>query len=154
MSISLTDNYSFKKNALGHPVRDTFTAANLDLIDAALYAIATSNGIVTLDMSFEANELTATKVFFPFGVEITKIRSIVMKLIAATNDGTITGANKDGDSDDGVVTVAAESALNTEDEASPSSNVAVAIGEYYKLTTAKANAGGKVLVTLEYKRTA
>jgi hypothetical protein len=111
-------------------------------------------GIVTLDMSFETDEETITKVYFPFKVTINKIRSIVMKLIAGTNDGTITGANSVGASNAGVVTVAADSALNTEDNASPDSNVVVAANSYYQLTTAKAAKGGKVLVTLEYTRTA
>lgn len=266
MTIVLTTNYGFKKNDLGHPERDTFTGANLDLIDAAILAgvspvlsariivgngsnvgvavamsgdigidnagvtaigadkvlntmlaniargsvkvggasnaptdldaktdaqiligdgadvnsvevtgdvtidnagitaigagkvgiaemaAALLKGIVTLEMSFETDRETATKVYFPFAVEITKIRSIVMKALAATSAGTITCANSVGNSTNGVVTVAAESPLNTEDNASPTTNVAVAADSYYKLTSAKANKGGIVLVTLEYKR--
>lgn len=38
MTITLTTNYEFKKGDLGHPERDTFTAANLDMIDAAILA--------------------------------------------------------------------------------------------------------------------
>jgi archaellum component FlaF (FlaF/FlaG flagellin family) len=111
-------------------------------------------GIATLDMSFEQDEETVTKVYFPMKVTINKIRSIVMKAIAATNDGTITGANSVGASNNGIVTVAASSALNAEDTATPDSNKEVAAGSYYQLTTAKAAKGGKVLVTLEYTRTA
>lgn len=203
MAITLTTNFSFKKQDLGHPERDTFNAVNLDAIDAAIQAgvspltaakiivgsaenlavgvvmsgdITISNAgvtaigagkvvladltptllkeVITVPMSFEANEETATKIYFPFKVTINKIRSIVMLAIAGTDDGTITGANVTGDSNAGVVTVAASSILNTEDEASPDSNNVVAVGGFYKLTSAKATDGGKVLVTLEYTRTA
>ena len=109
-------------------------------------------GIVTVPLSFETDEQTATKIYFPFAVTINKIRSIVMKAVAGTDDGTITGANSTGDSVNGVVTVAASSALNTEDSASPTTNNEVAADSYYKLTSAKSTAGGKVLVTLEYTR--
>lgn len=247
MSISLTTNYSFKKQDLGHPERDIFTAANLDMIDAAILAgvnpltaakiivgsaenlavgvvmsgdITISNtgvtaigadkvtkteiaadiagdglaqavggeldvgvddstvelntdkvrikdlgvtiakleaallkGIITVPLSFETNEQTATKIYFPFKVVVTKIRSIVVKLIGATADATVTGNNGVGDA---IVTIAADSALNTEDSAEPSAaNGAVAADDAYTLTSAKgATAGGKVLVTLEYTRTA
>ena len=109
-------------------------------------------GIVTVPLSFETGEQTATKIYFPFAVTINKIRSIVMKAVAGTDDGTITGANSTGDSANGVVTVAASSALDTEDSASPTTNNEVAADSYYKLTSAKTTAGGKVLATIEYTR--
>lgn len=115
---------------------------------------AQTTGIVTVPMSFESGEQTATKIYFPFKARIDKIRSIVMAAIAGTDDGTITGANANGNSANGVVTVAASSAVNTEDSATPTSNNVVEAGSYYKLTTAKSTAGGKVLVTLEFTRIA
>lgn len=209
MTIELTTNYDFKKNSLGHPERDTFTAANLDMIDTAMKVIddkaigvlaladgkiivgdsegvagdvemsgdvtidnlgettigagkvgiaemaaALLKGIVTLDMSFEDGEVSETEVYFPFAVEIEKIRSIVMKVLGGTDAGTITGANSTGASANGEVEVAISAAVNDKDEATPTTNVAVAADSYYKLTTAKATKGGRVLVTLEYKRVA
>jgi hypothetical protein len=132
-------------------------AAELKLIETELGLISAADGgkgIVTAHLSFETDEQTATRIYFPYKVTINKIRSIVMLAVAATNAGTITGANSTGASADGVVTVAAEAALNVEDSASPSSNNVVLADGYYQLTTAKAAAGGKVLVTLEYTRTA
>jgi hypothetical protein len=156
--MGMTVNYSLKKNNCGHPVRDDDVGDNLVLIDAQMKinadAIAVLKGIVTLQLSFETNEQTATLIYFPFAISISKIRSIVMKELAGTNTGTITGANSVGASDNGVVTVAISAALNEEDEASPTTNNTVAAGSYYKLTSAKSAAGGKVLVTLEYTRTA
>lgn len=123
-------------------------------VTLGMLATTLLKGVDTFAMSFETNEQTTTKIYFPMKVTINKIRSIVMKALAATNAGTITGANSVGTSNNGVVTVAASASLNEEDSASPDSNNGVAADSYYQLTTAKANAGGKVLVSLEYTRTA
>lgn len=161
-----TTNYNFDKEKWGHKIRDDDIdriAANLDLIDTAIKAredevaaleTLTLEGIVTIPLSFETNEQTATKIYFPSKVTINKIRSIVMKALAGTDTGTITGANSTGNSNNGVVTVAISAVLDEEDSASPDSNNVVEADSYYKLTTAKSTAGGKVLVTLEYTRTA
>jgi len=119
---------------------------------AVTLATAQKKGIETVLMSFETGEQTATKIYFPFGVTIDKIRGTVMKAIAGTDNGTITGANATGDSSGGVITATASDALNTEYSATPTTNNTVAADSYYKLTSAKATAGGKVLVTLEYTR--
>lgn len=103
-------------------------------------------------MSFETGEQTATKLYFPFAVEIKKIRGIVMKATATTDNGTITGANATGNSTNGVITSVASAALNTEYSVSPTTNNRVGKDSYYKLTSAKTTAGGKILVTLEYTR--
>ena len=130
------------------------TTIGANKVGVAELATTLQKGINTLSMSFETNEQTITKIYFPFKVTINKIRSIVMKALAGTNAGTITGANSTGASDNGVVTVALSAALNEEDSAVPTSNNVVLADGYYQLTTTKANAGGKVLVTLEYTRTA
>lgn len=75
-----------------------------------------------------------------------------MKAIAATNNGTITGANADGNSSSGVITATASDPLNTEYSVSPTTNNSVGRDSYYKLTSAKSTAGGKILVSLEYER--
>jgi len=109
-------------------------------------------GIVTVLMSFEAGEQTATKIYFPFAVRIDKIRGIVMKAIGATDNGTITGANADGNSSGGVITCTALDPVNTEYVATPTTNNIVVAGSYYKLTSSKTTPGGRVLVTLEYTK--
>lgn len=130
------------------------TSIGANKVTLGKLAAALLKGINTFAMSFETDEQTTTKIYFPFKVTINKIRSIVMKALSATNAGTITGANVTGNSTNGVVTVATSATLNEEDSASPTTNKIVAAGSYYQLTTAKATAGGKVLVTLEYTRTA
>ena len=111
-------------------------------------------GCTTVPMSFETGEQTTTKIYFPMKVTINKIRGIVMKAIADTNNGTITCGNSAGDSDDGVITATASDALNTEYSVSPTTNNVVLADGYYSLTSGKANPGGKVLVSLEWTITA
>ena len=110
------------------------------------------DGLTTLHMSFETGEQTATKVYFPFPVEILRIRGIVMKALGATDTGTITGANADGNSTGGVITGAISAALNTEYVVTPTTNNIVGKDSYYKLTSAKTTAGGRMLVSLEWVR--
>ncbi len=106
----------------------------------------------SVTMSFETNQQTATKIYFPFRCQITKIRGIVMKAIAGTDNGTIQGNNGVGDSTGGLITATASDALNTEYTATPTTNNIVQQDGYYKLTSAKTTAGGIVLVSLEVQR--
>ena len=108
-------------------------------------------GIATALVSFETGEIGATLIYFPTAVQITGIKGIVTKAIAASNNGTVTGASADGASTGGVLTATASDALGTEYTATPTTNTTVAAGSYYQLTTAKSTAGGKVAVTLQYK---
>src|SRR3990167_11110836 len=73
-----------------------------------------NEGITTVSMSFESGEQTATKIYFPFAVKILKLRGTVMKAIAASDNGTIQGANATGSSSGGLLTATASDALNTE----------------------------------------
>lgn len=107
--------------------------------------------IETVLMSFETSEQTVTKIYFPMAVTINKIRGIVMLAIAATDAGTITGANSTGASANGALSATASATINTALTAvSPTTNNTVAADGYYQLTSAKTTDGGKVLVTLEY----
>lgn len=124
-------------------------AAKIAHLESALL-----KGITTVPLSFETNEQTTTRIYFPMKVTINKIRGIVMKAIAGTDNGTITCGNSTGASTTGVITATASDALNTEYSVSPSTNNVVLADGYYYLTSAKSTAGGEVLVTLEWTRTA
>ncbi len=106
-----------------------------------------------IPLSFETGEVAAVKTYFNFKATINKIRITVMKLIEATNDGTVQGANSTGNSANGLATVTKASALETEFSVSPTTNNVVLANGYYKLTPAKVTAGGKVLAFLECTRT-
>lgn len=110
--------------------------------------------IANISLSFETGEQTATKIYFPYKVRVNKIRAIVTKALADTDNGTIQGANSTGDSANGLITALASAALNTEYSVNPSSNNVVAADSYYKLTTAKTTPGGKVFVTIQATREA
>jgi len=122
-------------------------------ISVAKLAATLKKGIVTVPLSFETNEVGATKVYFPFAVTINKIRGTVNKVIEATDDGTIQGANSTGDSDSGLLTAASSDVVGVEYSASPTTNNTVVADSYYKLTSAKSTAGGRVISTLEFTRT-
>jgi len=107
-------------------------------------------GCTTVPMSFESGEQTTTKIYFPMKVTINKIRGIVMKAIADSDDGTITCGNSAGDSANGVITAEKSDALNTEYSVSPTTNNIVLADGYYSLASAKTKPGGKVLVSLEW----
>ena len=111
-------------------------------------------GCTTVPMSFETGEQTTTKIYFPMKVTINKIRGIVMKAVAGTDNGTVTCGNSTGASASGVITATASAALNTEYTVSPTTNNVVLADGYYYLTSTKTTPGGKVLVSLEWTITA
>ena len=108
---------------------------------------------ITVPMSFETGEQTATPIVFPETVTITGITGVVMKALAAADNGTIQGANTTGASASGLLTFNASAPLNTTNGPhTPTTNMVVLKGASYTLTSAKSTAGGKVLVTLHYKK--
>lgn len=124
-------------------------AAKIAHLEAALL-----KGTTVIPMSFETGEQMALKVYFNHKVTVNKIRGIVTTAIAGTDDGTITAANGDGDMATGVLTATAGDPLATEYSASPTTNNVIAQDGYVSLTSLKSTAGGKVLVTVEWTRTA
>lgn len=108
--------------------------------------------VVTILASFETGEQADYPVYFPMPVTITKIRSQVIKALAATDAGTVTGANAIGASTGGVLTHPLSAAIGNAQVTVPTTNISVPVNSFYKITTAKTTAGGKVLVTIEFKR--
>lgn len=115
-------------------------------------SVKMNEGMRDVLMSFETNEQTAVKIYFPFAVRIVKIRGFVVKAIADSDNGTIQGSNSTGNSTGGLITAVASDALATEYSVMPTTNNYVGKNSYYKLTSAKSTAGGKVLTTIEYER--
>lgn len=124
-------------------------AAKIAHLEAALL-----KGTTPVRMSFEANEKTTTKIYFPMKVTVNKIRGIAMKAIAGTDNGTVTCGNSTGASATGEITATASDAIDTEYSVTPTTNNVVLADGYYYLTSAKSTSGGVVLVTLEWTRTA
>lgn len=109
--------------------------------------------VITVPMSFETGEQTVTKIYLPYKAVVKKIRSIVTKAIAGTDNGTITPKNSAGSTmTSGVITHDASAALDTEEVATPTANTSVAKDSFFSLTSAKTTAGGKALVSVEIER--
>lgn len=113
---------------------------------------AGQKGSVVLAASFDTGEQGVFRTYFPFPVRLTKIRTRVIKALAATDAGTVTGANSTGASAGGVTTHALSAAFGDEQTATPTTNNTVAADSYYQVTTAKTTVGGKIQVSLEYVR--
>lgn len=124
-------------------------AAKIAHLEAALL-----KGMTVIPMSFETGFQMALRVYFPYKVTINKIRGIVTKAIAASDNGTITAANSSGDMASGVVTATASDPLTTAYSVSPTTNNVILADGYVQLTSAKTTPGGEVLVTIEWTRTA
>ena len=123
---------------------------NIDM--EAIRLMIAKKDMTTVLMSFEANQQSATKIWFPVRSRINKIRGIAMKAIAGTDNGTITGANATGSSANGVITCVASDAINTEYSCSPTTNNIVEADGWYKLTSLKTTTGGLVQCTIEYEK--
>jgi hypothetical protein len=111
--------------------------------------------VMIVPVSFETNEQTVNKIYFPFAVTIEKLRGQVTKAIAASDDGTVTAANATGDMATGVLTFTASDAINHEVPAvEPTTNNTIAVDSYLQLTVVKSTAGGKANIAVEYIRSA
>ena len=129
------------------------------VLKAARLHLNEDDGVLTglmerhsLLMSFEENEQSATKIYFPYKVRVDKIRGIVMKEISSTNAGIITVSNETGAMNDGVITCKALDPLNTEYEVYPFTNNVILKDSYVQLESAKNVRGGKVLISMEVTR--
>jgi hypothetical protein len=112
-----------------------------------------NQGVRDVLMSFETGEQGVAYLYFPFAVRITKLRGTVVKALANTDTGTVQGANSTGSSSGGLLTGAISAALGTEYVTTAiTTNYMVGKDSYYKLTSAKTTAGGKMLVTIEWER--
>lgn len=106
-------------------------------------------------ISLETNFLGDYKVLFPFDCTITGVYGSVSKVIAATDDATITIKNNSGTTmTGGVLTFPASSAKGTAVTGAISANNVITAGQVVTITGAKATAGGEVLTVLTYTRTA
>lgn len=126
---------------------------DLTLLLRRLGAMPTTKGVLYRDVngSFETNEKGDINLYFAQKVIIKKIRSIVTKAIAGSDDATITAKNNAGTGmANGVATHAASAALGNSVSAVPTTNNVISGGDKMTLTLAKTTAGGKVVISVEY----
>lgn len=109
-----------------------------------------SHGIA---ISFETGEQANYAWIAPYDGTLTNIYTYVTKAIAATDDATVTANIGAVPVTDGVVTIAASSALNTADSATPSALNTFVDGDLITFVTSKATAGGKAQLIFRVTRT-
>ncbi len=121
---------------------------------AGTASIGSITEVVTLQVSFESGYLGDFKVLMPYAGTVTGIYAYATKVIAGTDNGTITAKNNGGTSmTSGVVTFTASDARGTAYSVTPSANNTFAAGDLLTFTTAKTTAGGVVQLSITVTRT-
>lgn len=123
------------------------------VITTAKLATANTYEVITIPVSFEANEVGDVKVLIPYPCSVTNTYSSVSKTVAGTDDGTIVFKNNAGTTMTGAtITVAASSAVGTADTGLATANNTFTAGQVMTLTTAKTTAGGRCVVSVQLVR--
>lgn len=132
---------------------DTSGATGFPSVAAGTWSVNTLTGLNTLDVSFETGEVGDFKIKMPFAGTVTEIYAYCYKAIAATDNGTITPKNNAGTTmTSGTITFTASDARGTAYTSTPSANNTFVAGDLITFTTAKATAGGKVMLSIKTTR--
>ena len=109
--------------------------------------------VITFPVSFETGFQMATlDIYMPAKCQVTRVRSIVTKALAGTDNGTIQFKNSAGTNfTNGLLTHLASAALADKQSAVPTANHVCLADDFIRLVTAKTTAGGEALVQVEYK---
>jgi hypothetical protein len=109
--------------------------------------------IITIPVSFEANEQGDIKVELPYDCEVFKISAAVVKNIEATDDATIVPKNQALTiMTDGTIDFTSGDTIGTQATSAPSANNTFAANDTLTLTTSKVTVGGKALVSIHLNR--
>lgn len=110
--------------------------------------------LITLPVSFETGELTSYKIRMPYPGTLTYIYAECTKAIANTDNGSITPKNNAGTSMTVTTPIVftASDPLTTAYSSAVTSNNTFIAGDVLTFLTAKATAGGKVLLSLTIQR--
>jgi hypothetical protein len=112
------------------------------------------NELVTIAASFETGEVGAIKFKMPYAGSITNIYAIATKAIAATDAGTVLLKNNSGTTMTVTTPIvfAISDPFGTAYSSSVTANNTFVANDILSITTAKATAGGKILVSLNILR--
>ena len=133
--------------------QDTSASTGFATVSAGTWTVGSISDVITLDVSFETGEVGDFKVKLPYACTVTEIYAYAYKAIAATDNGTIVPKDNGGTTmTGGTITFTASDARGTAYTSTPSANNAFTAGQLLTLTTAKATAGGKVLVSVKVTR--
>lgn len=118
------------------------------------YPVAVDGTLMPVPMvvpvSFETNEKGDMKLYLPSKCKLYRVRGVVQKAIAASDNGTVTIKNSAG-STIATITATAADAINTAYDTGviTSANNAINEDSFITLTVAKTTAGGKVNLQFE-----
>lgn len=133
---------------------DNSAATGFPIWTAGVQAVGAISELITLDVSFETGEVGDFKITMPFAGTVTSIYAYAYKAIAATDNGTIIPKNNGGTTmGTGTITFTASDARGTAYTSTPSTNNTFAANDILTFTTAKATAGGKVMLSITVTRT-
>ena len=106
---------------------------------------------IVVPVSFETGELGASRINTPGKIRIVRVRGIVIKAIAATDNGTITVRDESGNTI-ATLTATAADALGVLYDSGIITDTDRDIEKdtFFDALTAKTTAGGKVLLSIEY----
>ena len=106
---------------------------------------------IVAEVSFDAGEQAQNRIYVAGITRINRVRAVVTKAIAATDNGTITVQNAVGNTI-ATLTITASAALNTEFDSGVITNINrdITRDSHFRLSAVKPTAGGKVLVSVEY----
>jgi hypothetical protein len=105
---------------------------------------------IYIEVSFETGEVGIFPIKTDFGGTVVSMYAYATKAIAATDNGTIVLKNNAGTTmTDGTITYVASDARGTSYTVTPSANNTFAVEQTLTVTTAKATAGGKVLLAIK-----
>jgi hypothetical protein len=106
---------------------------------------------IVVPVSFETGEQGTYRVYTAGKIRINRVKAIVVKAIAGTDNGTVTVKDAAGDTI-ATLTAAASASLGTQYDSGSISDADqdISADSYFDLVTAKSTAGGKLLVSVEY----
>ncbi len=132
---------------------NTSASTGYATVSAGTWSVGAITDSKTFEVSFDTTAIGDVKVLFPFACTVTGFYAAVTKTIQAANNATITPKNNAGTTmTSGAVTITAGTTIGTGFTSTPSANNVFTAGQVMTLTTAKANAGGSVLLTVTYTR--
>jgi hypothetical protein len=140
--------------ALGGTGQDLSASTGFVKVSAGTVSAGSITEVIPLQVSFESGYLGDFKVLMPYAGTVTGIYAYATKVIAGTDNGTITAKNNGGTSmTSGVVTFTASDARGTAYSVTPSANNTFVAGDLLTFTTAKTTAGGVVQLSITVTRT-
>ena len=140
-------------NSRGGTGQDTSSSTGFAKVSAGTWSVGSIDIDRDLPVSFEAGETGDFKIKMGFDGTLTDIYAFATKVIAGTDNGTITPKNNAGTTmTSGTITFTAGDPRGTAYTSTPSANNTFVTGDILTFTTAKTTSGGKVHLSLKFTR--